>query len=73
MPVERFRSGEELNAAPLPEVGGSPFERFIRLCARFRAISPRRYPRGVFRFRSVEEAQAARERVARAGGDSSGD
>ena len=33
-------------------------------CARFWAIAPRVYPRGVFKFRSIEEAQAARQRVA---------
>jgi antitoxin (DNA-binding transcriptional repressor) of toxin-antitoxin stability system len=36
----------------------------LRHCARFRAIAPRVYPRGVFKFRSIEEAQAARQRVA---------
>jgi len=67
MPVERFRSGEEMNAAPIRTVVADPFERFIRHCNRFLRICPRRYPRGVFRFRTIEEAQAARERVARAG------
>ena len=65
MPVERFRTGEEMNAAPARVTPGDGFERFIRHCARYRAICPRRYPRGVFRFRTLEEAQAARERVAR--------
>jgi hypothetical protein len=65
MPVERFRSGEELNATPLPAGTGHPFDRFVRHCARFWRISPRRYPRGVFKFRNIEEAQIARERVAR--------
>jgi hypothetical protein len=65
MPVERFRSGEELNAVP-PHAGtGHPFDRFLRLCARFRRIAARRYPRGVFKFRSIEEAQIARERATR--------
>ena len=65
MPVQRFRSIEEMNDAPIlrvPESHG--FERFLRHCARYRAISPRTYPRGVFKFRGVEEAQAARARVA---------
>lgn len=65
MPVERYRSVEQMNAAPLRRRGGGdPFERFIRHCARYRLIFPRRYPRGVFKFRSLEEAQAAREQVA---------
>ena len=67
MPVQRFRSGEEMNAAPVQVRSGNPFDRFVRHCARYRAIFPRRYPRGVFKFRTVEEAQAARERVAKAG------
>lgn len=47
---------------------GDAFERFLRHCRRFRLIFPRRYPRGVFKFRTLEEAQAARERVEAEGG-----
>ena len=49
MAVERFRSIEEMNAAPVR--GGSPdaFERFIRHCARYRSLAPRPRPRGVFK------------------------
>lgn len=65
MPVERFRSGEEMNAAPIRVVSGDGFERFVRLCHRYWLISPRRYPRGVFKFRTIEDAQAAREQVSR--------
>jgi hypothetical protein len=60
MPVTKFRSAEEMNATP---VAGGPvddFGRFLRHCARFRLIAPRSYPRGVFKFRDVPEAQAAR-------------
>jgi hypothetical protein len=64
MPVEKFRSGEEMNAAPIRAVEGDAFERFVRHCARYAKLFPRRYPRGVFRFHGVEEAQAARERIA---------
>lgn len=66
MPVERFRSGEEMNAAPVRAAPGEAFDRFTRHCARYWAIFPRRYPRGVFKFRTIEEAQEARERVAMA-------
>lgn len=59
--VQKFRSGEEMNATP-PASGDSDFARFLRHCARYRALSPRTYPRGVFKFRSIEEAQQARER-----------
>ena len=33
------------------------FDRFLRHCARYWKIAPRVYPRGVFKFRSVEEAR----------------
>lgn len=59
--VQKFRSGEEMNAAT-PRDGESDFDRFLRHCARYRALSRRTYPRGVFKFRSIEEAQRARER-----------
>jgi hypothetical protein len=65
MPVHKFRSIEEMNKALLPESQNSEFERFLRLCARVRLISPKRYPRGVFKFRSVEEAQRARAKQSR--------
>jgi hypothetical protein len=65
--VQKFRSVEEMARAPV--IGGAlgdqaTFERFVRHCARYWAISPRTYPRGVFKFRNIEEAQAARDRVA---------
>ena len=61
MPVQKFRSIEEMNKAPLPESQEPHFERFLRHCARWWAIAPKKYPRGVFKFRNLEEAQAARE------------
>lgn len=60
MPVQKFRSIEEMNKAADPFSQEPPFERFVRLCAQYRAIAPKRYPRGVFKFRSIEEAQKAR-------------
>lgn len=65
MPVQKFRSIEEMNAARIPGAAGEPFERFIRHCARYRTIAARVYPRGVFKFRSIEEAQEARRREER--------
>jgi hypothetical protein len=50
-------------AAPVVVRPGDGFERFARHCARYWAIAPRVYPRGVFRFRSIAEARAARERI----------
>ncbi len=64
MAVQRFRTIEEMAAAPVMVRPGEGFERFARHCARYWAIAPRVYPRGVFRFRSIAEARAARERLA---------
>lgn len=63
--VQKFRSIEEMNKAPEPFAEVPPFERFIRLCAQYWAIAPRRYPPGVYKFRSIEEAQKAREENSR--------
>jgi hypothetical protein len=63
MAVQRFRTIEEMNDAPIIAASGDGFERFIRHCARFWAVSPRSYPQGVFRFHTLDEAQAARARI----------
>jgi hypothetical protein len=60
VPVQKFRSVEDMSAAPVHSSADDAFDRFLRHCARFWAIAPRTYPRGVFKFRSLEEAQAAR-------------
>ena len=65
MAVEKFRSVEEMNAAPIRVRRSDGFDRFLRHCARFWKIAPRVYPRGVVRFRSLEEAQRARAEVAK--------
>jgi hypothetical protein len=49
--------------APVLVPSGEGFDRFLRHCARFWALAPRVYPQGVFRFRTIEQAQAARERI----------
>lgn len=63
MRVQKFRSIDEMNAAQVLTSATSDVESFFRHCARYWAIAPRTYPRGVVRFRSVEEAQAARNVV----------
>ena len=62
VPVRKYRSAEEMHATRPAEGAASDFDRFLRHCARFRLMSPRTYPRGVFRFRDLSEAQAARVR-----------
>ena len=57
--VQKFRSIEEMNAAGLLDARDGDFERFLRHCARYWRLAPRVYPRGVFRFRSIDEAEAA--------------
>lgn len=60
--VQKFRSAEQMQNTPPDVHRSSDFERFLRHCARYWALSPRIYPRGVFRFRTIEDAQRARER-----------
>jgi hypothetical protein len=61
--VQKFRSVADMARAITVVLPGDGFERFARHCARYFAIAPRAYPRGVFRFRTLEESQAARQRV----------
>ncbi len=56
MPVERFRSIDEMSRAPVRLDPAADVERFFRHCARYWALSPRTYPRGVFKFKSSDEA-----------------
>ena len=65
MAVEKYHSGEEMNAAPVTVSLGNGFDRFLRHCARYWTLAPRVYPRGVVKFRSVEEAQQARAEIAK--------
>jgi hypothetical protein len=62
MTVHRFRSIEEMNKARSADSGLSDIERFLRLCARYWLIAPKVYPRGVFKFRTIEDAQQARKK-----------
>jgi len=63
--VEKYRSGEEMNAAPVRISRGEGFDRFLRHCARYWALAPRVYPRGVVKFRSIDEAEEARAEIAK--------
>ncbi len=59
-----FQRSLDFGAGP-GAVADQGFERFLRRCARYWAIAPRHYPRGVFKFRGIEEAQAARTHIAK--------
>ena len=63
MPVEKFRSVDEMNAASVRVAPENGFERFLRHCYRYRKLAPRAFPRGIVKFRSFEEAQATRADV----------
>lgn len=55
MPVQKFRSIDDMNCAPEARDRMSDVERFLRHCARYRAIAPKDRPRGVFKFRSIDD------------------
>jgi len=67
-----------MNAASVRASRGEGFDRFLRHCARYWILAPRVYPRGVMKFRSVDEAEEARVEVAKEyarrirGGESTG-
>jgi hypothetical protein len=66
MPVRKFRSIEEMDDARHElwcEPGEECFRRIARLWKRSARINPRKFPKGVFKYRSIEEAQADRERL----------
>lgn len=67
MPVARFHSVEEMDASRSDLWCDKPdaayFKRLGELWDLSSHINPRKWPRGVFKFRSIEEAQAARERL----------
>lgn len=65
MPVQKFRSIGDMNAATVLRRAQDDFDRFTRHCARYWAIAPRTFPRGVFKFRTLEEAEGARRRHSR--------
>ncbi len=66
MAVQKFHSIEEMNAARVLSSTGS-VDRFFRHCARYWALAPRTFPRGVFRFRNIAEAQDARRVIQQLG------
>lgn len=64
MPIQKFRSVKDMPPVPwCDSLDEECLRRIAKLWARSAAFSSRIYPRGVFKFRSLEEAQEARERV----------
>ena len=66
MRVRKFRSIEEMDKAQRDlwcEPEEECFRRIARLWKRSAQINPRKFPKGVFKYRSLEEAQADRERL----------
>jgi hypothetical protein len=57
VPVQKFRSIQEMNAAPPRRSAPADFDRFLRHCARYWRLAPKTYPRGVFKFRSIEDVR----------------
>lgn len=64
MPVEKYRSVADMPPPPAAR-GEEILHRIRKLWARSALLAPRIYPRGVFKFRNLEEAQAARLEVER--------
>ena len=60
MPVQKFRRSRRWAARRCSRPESPDVERFLRHCARYWAIAPKVYPRGVFKFRTIEDAQKAR-------------
>lgn len=62
MPVKKFRRVEEMEGNVWREPGSPDLLRAIRSLWKFSArIFPRRFPPGVYRHRSIEEAKHQRE------------
>jgi len=61
MPIQRFRSLDEMRRALWRRGSDQLLERIRRLWLRSWQISPRVYPQGVFKYRTIEDAQRARQ------------
>ena len=62
MPVSKFRSVEEMGSVPWHPAGSPELFRTIRaVWALADRMNPRRFPPGVTKYRSNEEAQRARD------------
>lgn len=67
MPIQKFRDLDEMRRALWCEtLDEDCIRRIDSLWARSSEMRPRTYPQGVFKFASLEDAQAARDRVTQA-------
>jgi hypothetical protein len=66
VPVRKFRSIEEMDAASRDlwsdRLDEAYFDRLRRLWRRSVRLDPRTFPKGVIKYRSLDEAQADRDR-----------
>ncbi len=66
MPFKKFRSVEEMDNARRDLWCDQPdqacFKRIAHLWERSSRLSPRKFPKGVVKYRTIEEAQADRQR-----------
>jgi len=57
MPLQKFKTPEEAEKALIcRKPDAAYFERLARLYQLSDELSPRKYPRGIFKYRSIEEA-----------------
>ena len=67
MPIRKFRTIEEMNAADTElwcaEPDAAYYQRVRKLWETSAKLNPRTFPKGVFKFRTQEEAQAQRDRL----------
>ena len=63
MPVRKFRSIEEMSAEPAWRSPGDPalYRAMAFVWELARRMNPRRFPPGVYKYRSIEEMDQARQ------------
>lgn len=67
MPVQKFRTFEEAEKALItPYPDEDYFKRIVELLNFANKLNPISYPRGIFKFRTIEEANKHREEIERA-------
>jgi hypothetical protein len=63
VPLQKFHSHEEAEQALIcPNPDSAYFERLIGLYELWDSLAPRTFPRGVFKYRAIEEADEESQR-----------